>query len=304
MKTRFVIASLTTLALVGTAAADGEPAAPDAAGGGGGDAAGGAPAMGTPPAAPADAAPASRWPRSVIDRPLTLPKGLLLAGPDLLIVKIPSVTVAGVTVGGGTGELADIGVGYGVTDDLEINTITPTYTIPLHPGGSAKGPFDVGAGYKLLRGAAGGKLELIARVVAGYDINASAARPIRLGVHVQYNVTPKFAVFSHDTGNGNLGLSIAVDGDPKPVFLTIPVGAGFQATKELWVEADTTLANIKVSNSVNTSIADATPLALTGVFNAMDGHLDVLGYVGFGDLQHAGDTVFFGVGARYYLGTL
>ncbi len=308
MKTVFVIASLTTLALAGTAGAD-DAAAPDAGGGGDGGGGAGAPAMdpAAPPADPAagEATAAVRWPQNVIDRPLTLPKGVLLVGPDLIVSKILSVNLTTGATSSSTAESAYLTAGYGITDDLEVNTLTPTYGFTLNPNGSAKGPLDIGVGYKILRGAAGGKLELIARAVGGYDLAAEAARPLRIGVHVQYNVTPKVAVFSHDVGGGNLGLVIATAGDPKPIGLTVPVGVGFKATPALWVEADTSvIPNLKLKDGATVTIGDFTPLFVTGVYNVMERHLDLIGYAGFADLQNAGDTVFFGVGARYYAGSL
>lgn len=195
--------------------------------------------------------------------------------------------------------------GYGVTDDLEINTIAPTYGFTVDPSSSGKGPLDLGVGYKLLRGAAGGKLEVIARVVGGYDTGASAARPLRLGVQAQYNATPKVAIVSHDLGLGNAGLAIGLSGDKKPVIATLPVGVAFQATPTLWVELDTALASsISISNASTLTIADLTPALATAVFNTLDGRLDVLGYLGAGDVQHAGDTLVLGVGARYYVGKI
>lgn len=66
----------------------------------------------------------------------------------------------------------------------------------------------------------------------------------------------------------------------------------------------------KMSAIVRVSLFEAgyqvhiTPATLTVVFNTLAGHLDVLGYAGFGDLQEAGDTYSVGAGARYYLGAI
>jgi hypothetical protein len=246
--------------------------------------------------APAAATP--RWPRRVIDRPLTLPRGLVIAGADVLATSTVSMMETSVVWG------ATLALGYGINDDFEINAITPNYAFTLNEF-EIKGPLDLGIGYKLLRGAAGGKLEVIARALAGYDLNTETVRPIRVGVHAQYNVTPKFAVVSHDIGLGNAGLSIAVDGEPKPIGLTLPIGVGIQPTTELWVELNTALAsNIKLSEGENALISDITPLFATGVYNLMAGHLDAFGYLGFTDLQNAGDTYTFGVGLRYYAGNV
>jgi hypothetical protein len=261
----------------------------------------------TPPAAPAvDATPeapaasAPRWPRGVIDRPLTLPGQLVLAGGDVIGLNTVVMTPTGSTTS--MGFLADVALGYGVNDDLEVNAITPNYTFTLKDF-EIKGPLDIGIGYKLLRGAAGGKLEMIARAIGGYDLNAEAVRPVRLGLHVQYNLTPTLAVFTHDIGLGNAGISIAVDGDPKPISLTLPVGVGMQVAPALWIEADTAAAtSIQIANSANKLITDTTPLLATAIYNLMAGHLDAIAYFGFGDVQAAGDTFTFGVGMRYYAG--
>ncbi len=304
MGKRLVLSSLLLGALGGVAFADDQPSDPMAVPvGGAADPAAGTATGGAPPVA--DGTPAARWPKGVIDRPLTLPAGLGLAGADVIIytkVVDPSSTTGGTTVG----VAPDIALGYGVTDDFEINTLTPTYAFPATPDGSIKGPLDAGIGYKLLRGALDGKLEVIARAVIGYDIEAEYFRPLRIGLQAQYNATPKIAILSHDTGLGNAGIGIFVDGPAgvdKPVYLTLPVGVAYQATPELWIEADTSIfSTINISNTTTNSISDVTPLAVTGIYNTLDGHLDLLGYFSFGDLQHAGDTISFGVGFRYYPG--
>jgi hypothetical protein len=247
----------------------------------------------------ASAVSAPRWPHGVIDRPLTLPGELVVAGFDVL-----GLSTVAMDSTSSMGWLADVAIGYGVTSDLEVNAITPNYTFALTDF-EIKGPLDVGVGYKLLRGAAGGKLEMIARAIGGYDLAAETVRPLRLGVHVQYNITAKLAVFTHDIGAGNAGLSIAVDGDPKPVGITLPVGIGYQVAPELWIEANTApISMLNIANGSNQFISDITPLLATGVYNVMAGHLDAIGYFGFTDLQQAGDTVTFGVGLRYYAGNV
>jgi hypothetical protein len=255
-----------------------------------------------------DAAPAAaatpRYPTEVINRPLTLPAGLALAGAD--VIAFNSITVDATTMMSSSelGVAGALAAGYGVTDELEINTIAPTYAFALKEF-EAKGALDVGVGFKLLRGALDGKLEVIARAVAGYDFKGEAARPIRIGIHAQYNATPKLCIVSHDLGLGNAGVSIAVDGDPKPVFATLPIGVGFQASSALYAEVNTAVLPIlEISKTETQTIADVTPATLTLVYNTLEGHLDLLGYAGFGDLQEAGDTYSFGAGARYYLGAV
>jgi hypothetical protein len=243
-----------------------------------------------------------RWPRRVIDRPLTLPGELAVAGFD--VIGLSTVTTTTMGTSSSLGWLAGLAAGYGVTDSLEINAITPNYTFALTDF-EIRGALDIGVGYKLLRGAAGGKLEVIARAIAGYDLNESAARPIRIGVHAQYNLTPRIAIFTHDIGVGNAGLSIAVEGDPRPIGLTLPIGVGAQVSPALWVEADTApFSMLAIADGEDQLISDVTPLLATAVYNLMAGHLDAIGYFGFTDLQQASDTVTFGVGVRYFAGNV
>lgn len=266
---QFAFGSLTMIGFAGLAAAQ-DATAPDP--------------NAAPPAEEA-AAPATRYSRSVIDRPLTLPQGLVMVGADFSANK--DFDIFGATPI----------VGYGITDDFEVQV---PYSFFLEPF-EAKGLLNIDLGYKILRGAAGGKLELIARARAGYNLLAEVAAPVQLGVHVQYNVTPQLTILSGTPGTQQL--SIAVDGDVKPIDFSIPLGVGFQATPELYLQLDTKIATIDISDSANSNIADITPMSLTAVFNAMPA-LDVQAALQFGDLQNAGDTVGFLVGARYYIGQL
>lgn len=248
---------------------------------------------------PATEEPASRYPRSVIDRPLTFPKGLAAVGVDVSTFTANSTFL--------DPALIRILAGYGITDDLEIGF--GHYAFATSDAG--KGSIDANIGYKLLRGAAGGKLEVIARAQTGYSLAAEGMNPLQLGVHAQYNVTPKFAVYTPGQQ-----LSFGLSGAVKPITFSIPVGAAVQAAKTVWIQLDTTLANIKIKDSANAFIfADSTPLALTGIINVMPA-LDVLAGVSAnltpadtvvgtttvkGDIA---DTISLMVGARYYIGKL
>lgn len=240
----------------------------------------------TPPAAEE---PASRYPRSIIDRPLTYPKGLAAVGVDVVTSTSNFVDPA----------LVKLMAGYGITDDLEI--AFGRYSFITDDAG--KGDIDVNLGYKLLRGAAGGKLELIGRVETGYSLATEGMKPLLVGAHVQYNVTPKIALFTPGQQ-----LSFALDGDPKPITFSVPVGVGFQANKTVWLQLETTLATLKISNSTNRFIfSDTTPVALTGYINVMPA-LDVLAGVSADltppDPIAVDDTLMVMVGARYYIGKL
>lgn len=244
------------------------------------------------PAPPATAeAPASRWPRAVFARQLTLPKSLLQLGIDLGANFDFSI------------ETIRPSVGYGITDKLEAGF---GYAYPINPF-EIKGSFDPYVGFAVARGAAGGKLEIIARATTGYNVLTETVNPLQLGVQVQYSATSKLAIISNSLGatGGGGQLVIGLDGPtdaPKPIKFVLPIAVGYQATPELYVQLDTTLATIKIKDSANAFIgADSTPLALSAVYNAIPA-LDVL--AGISIDPNIDDTLAFAIGARYYLGTL
>lgn len=234
-------------------------------------------------------AEAPRYPRAVIARPLTLPKGLAMLGADATANHDFSA------MGG-----API-VGYGITDDLELQV---PYTFATKEF-ELKGSVNVDVGYKLLRGAVDGKLEAIARARAGYNMLSETANPLMLGVHVQYNITDTLAVISGTPGTQQLRISLDDGGTMvKPIDLSLPVAIGYQATGELYLQVDTRLLQLDLSDSANVVIGkDATPAALTVVYNVVPG-LDIQAAIAT-DLSNApGDNLSLLVGARYYAGKL
>ena len=248
-----------------------------------------APGGSTTATATNEQAEAPRYPRAVIARPLTLPKGLAMLGADATANHDLS------SMGG-----API-VGYGFTDDLEVQI---PYTFATKEF-ELKGSLNVDLGYKLLRGAVDGKLEAIARARTGYNMLTETANPLMLGVHVQYNVTDTLAIISGTPGSQQLRISLADDGTmTKPVDLSLPLSIGYQATGEVYLQVDTKLFQLDLHDSANVVFgADATPVALTVVYNVLPA-LDVQAAVAT-DLSNApGDSLSLLVGARYYAGKL
>jgi len=266
------------------ATAAGDPAAPPDPGGAGA-------ATTTTTAAAEPAAPGARYPRAVIARPLTLPEGLAMLGAD-----VTSNNDLGVMGG------API-VGYGITDDLEVQV---PYAFAAREF-EAKGSLSVDVGYKLLRGAVDGKLEAIARVRGGYNLLTETANPVTLGVHVQYNLTDTLAVISGFPGTQQLSIAVSDGGvmdGPKPIDFSLPISLGYQATPLLYFQLDTKLARFNISDSANAFMfADTTPAALTAVYNVM-GALDVQASIATDLSNEPGDALSFLVGARYYAGKL
>jgi hypothetical protein len=243
------------------------------------------------PAINKDVAPdvAPRYPRSVIARPLTLPSGLAMLGADATANHDFSA------MGG-----API-VGYGITDKLEVQVPYTFATRELE----ARGSLAVDAGYVLVRGAVGGKLEAIARVRGGYNMLDTAPTPLMIGVHVQYNVTPTLAVISGVPGAQQVRISLAEDAAmTTPIDIGLPLGIAIQPTPALYLQLDTKLAQININDSVNALIGkDMTPVALTVIYNAIDA-LDLQAAIGTDLTNSPGDALSFLVGARYYAGKL
>ena len=288
--------SFTTLALIAwcaaPAAADDKTvaaAAPDASPPAAGDASAAGTTTATATSEPA--APAARYPRAVIERPLTLPGGVAMLGSDFTANHDMS------SMGG-----API-IGYGITDDLEIQVPYAFATREFE----AKGSLNFDVGYKLLRGAMDGKLEVIARARTGYNFLTKAANPLMLGVHVQYNITDKLAVISGFPSSQQLSIALSDGGMPgaaKPIDLALPLSVGYQATPLLYFQLDTRLASLGLSNSSNAFIgADTTPVALTAVYNVLHA-LDVQASIGTDLSNSPGDALSFLIGARFYAGQL
>jgi hypothetical protein len=248
-----------------------------------------APAAATATGEPA--APGSRYPRAVIARPLTLPEGVAMVGADLTSNHDLSA-MGGAPV-----------IGYGITDDLEVQIPYAFATKDFE----AKGSLNVDVGYKLLRGAVDGKLEVIARARSGYNLLTEAANPLMIGAHAQYNITDTFAVISGFAGTQQLSIALSdggVMGGGKPIDLSLPISFGYQPTPLLYLQLDTKLARFNVSDSANAFVfADTTPVALTAVYNVINA-IDVQASIAT-DLSNApGDALAFLIGARWYAGKL
>lgn len=239
------------------------------------------------------AEPPVRFTRDVISRVLTFPAGVGQAGFDLNTSTSAAFDPATIRI------LA----GYGITDDLEVNF--GHYQFATNDAGG--GSIDLGLGYKLLRGAAGGKLEVIGRAQTGYSMSTESMTPLLLGAHAQYNITPKVCVL---TPGGQLAVGLE---DPNPIALNLPVGVGFQATPELYLQLDTRLATVNLKDTASAYLfADTTPVALTATYNVIHA-LDLNAGLALdltppevepGMDASVGDTLTVLVGARYYLGRL
>lgn len=236
-----------------------------------------------------DASAPTRWPRDVIMRPLTLPSGVVMVGMD------PAANNDFSAVS------TTLVAGYGISDKLEAVLF---YGYGLKDF-EIKGDLKAGVGYAALRGAAGGKLEVVPRAVVGYSLLGEALTPLGLGAQVQYNISDKLAVI---TPGGQLAVSLAEDAAmATPITFGLQVAVGFQPTPELYLQLDTNLATFSIADSANAFIfADRTPASLLAVYNAIPA-LDVAAGIGLDLTPAAGgvaDTLAFLLGVRYYAGSL
>lgn len=231
-----------------------------------------------------------RYPREVIMRPLTLPGGVFAVGDDTATDKSFDAVATGLVAG------------YGINDKLEAALF---YAFALKEF-EAKGTVDAGVGYAAIRGAMDGKLEVVARAQLGYDLVGEGLRPLGLGAQAQYNVSDKLCII---TPGGQLQVALEEDASmATPITFGLPVAAGFQATPELYLQLDTTLATFSIADSANAFIfADATPAKVTAVYNVVPA-IDVAAAIGLDltppDPAGVGDTLAFLLGVRYYGGDI
>lgn len=219
-------------------------------------------------------------PQEIIMRPMTTPASQITVAGDLAILLIPDLdTGIGLGVGGA----------YGVDDKIEVGA---AYGISLAPEFEAKGSFVVHGAYNIMDG----NLGVAADVSTGYDLFSEAINPLELGARVRFRLNDQLAV--HSSGGQ---LNIALDGDPKPITLDLPVGVAYQASPQIYASVDTNLASISISNSETVVFgADFIPLSVSGFFSPSN-TMDVGASIGWFDLKEASDTLIIGLHGRLHM---
>jgi hypothetical protein len=209
-------------------------------------------------------------PQEIIDRPLTTPASQVNLEADLGITFTdPSYTGMTLNAGYGINDKFDVGVGYGFAIDPS----------------EAKGDLAFGAGYSLIGEE---NFAVAARVNAGYNFLAEGVDPLGLGAEVRFKLSKQLAIYAPapqlvitldpiDDGLGN---------EYSPIYITLPVAVGFQAAPQLFVYANTTIADIEIKDST-TGVwgADFIPLTVGGFFSPSNA-IDVGAAVSFIDLSH------------------
>jgi hypothetical protein len=218
-------------------------------------------------------------PQEIIMRPLTTPGSQITVGGDLVFPINPDAfDFIGLNLGGS----------YGVDDKIEVGA---AYFFALKDF-EAKGDLGVQAAYNIMEG----NLSVAADVATGYDLVAEGMDNLDLGARIRFRLNDQLAI----TSPGGQ-LSIALDGDPKPITLGLPVGVAMQVSPQLYAFVNTELANISISNSETVVFgSDYIPLSV-GAFFSPSNTMDFGAAVGWFDLKESSDFIIGSVSARLHM---
>lgn len=306
---KLVLAGL--IALTAPALADDDD--PTVGGGIGGDASMGSGASGDATAAASTGA--RLWPQEVIDRAYVRNKkgytvyanaGFAVKTTENMATMMPEST---------TLIPMQLGAGYAATDDL---TAGLQYAFIANPF-EIQGPLDIFVNYQLIHEL--GKMSVAANLDLTFDLCASKApdmampmqlncvssKTIRTGLGAKYLLDSKMMVFTGSPiGPGTFGrhLKIGLDSDT-PIDLDVPVGFGYQASRQLFGFAQINLAtfhfNPKMMQDTAEFFIDTQARFDLGALYSVDKNLDVGGIIG-DDLKSIGDAISMVAFARYYGG--
>jgi hypothetical protein len=226
----------------------------------------------------------SAWPQEMIKRPFTVNAAMIDVHAGLGVTNAGSTTAEGLTAG----------LAVGVSDKIELGV---DYGIGLHEF-EAEGPLTGHLGIRLLHD---DKMSAAGVASVTYDLNSKAA-DVGVGVPFRYTITPQFAAY---TPGHQLAIGIVRDDGgtgmdvPKPIVLSLPVGAAYQATPNIYAFAETNVANISISNSTTAVFgADFIPI-IVGAFYSSSNKMDV-GVALSDDLNHIGDAYAISVILRAF----
>lgn len=291
--------SLATLAAPALAqdAAEGEaPAEGEAA----------APAEGE--AAPAEAAPAEEapaaagqgigpftkesYPSALIDRPLTLPAGMIEVRPSLQYLNLTITDPLSGASASFSATGLGVGVGYGITDKIEAGLSTG---LGIDPDVEWSESIGLYGAFSAIDTA---KMDIAPSVSTELDFadGADVLSAISIGAGFRYLVSDKLFVRA---GNNLLNLVIAPDAG---LQLNVNGGIGFQATPELAIAADLNMISLKVFGDAvgDSTFFDPFGLTLTGLY-AISNKLDAYVQIALPSIADAADIYGISVGANVRL---
>lgn len=245
-------------------------------------------------AATRTAAADDAWTREIIDRPLTLRRGMIAAGGELGLVRTQFTDLGGDTTSETT-ETALVAGRYGITDRIEAGV---AYGLALDPF-EAKGPIVVGAAVGVIDRE---RLKVAPAAAFTYNL-ASEIADVRGGAAVLYKITPRLAAFApatqiRVTTKVPIGMGAPI---PKPIDIDLPVGVGLQASERVFATLVTRLARIGIQDS-DTAIlfVDQTPFAV-GMSYSPSNKLDFALTLDVPNAGDIGDVFTISIGARLFV---
>ena len=232
-----------------------------------------------------------KQPLEVVNRPLTTPAGQVEAGASLGFLFFKDANGDS-----DNSKFLGFGAGYGITEQLDAHV---SYATCLEEGCDFKGPLRLELGYSVLNT---NPLHLAPDIAVGYDTFGEMLTPLGLGARVRYNLDDKMAIYSPGTqltvtldGGGEIAPGIDA---PKPIYLSLPVGFAYQVNPNLYVAAETNLADIEIADAETQFIFDSyIPVGLRGIY-AVNSTIDV-GLAFDADLDNT-DVFTLGLFARAF----
>ncbi len=217
-------------------------------------------------------------PQEIVMRPMTTPGAQITIGGDLIYFMIGDANATGLDLGGS----------FGVNDSLEVGL---RYGFSLDEF-EAKGDLEIEAAYAIMEG----NLGVAANVEAGYSILAEGATPLGLGARIRFRVNDQLAIISPGSQ-----LQIALEGDPKPITLGLPIGVGYQVSPALFAFVNTSIGNLSIANSESTFLfADFIPLQ-AGAFFSPSNTIDVGAALSFLDLKDDAGNLAITLAGRLHM---
>ncbi len=228
----------------------------------------------------------SSWNTRFIDRPRTLPKGMIEAGAYLDFERDTFVADGGAEESDTITRLYLAG-GYGLSKELELRV---SYGLTLDEF-EGKGPLSVGAGFTLKEG----QLALAAAGDFVYDLSTEVGE-IGIGARARYLVNDDLAVYTAR----QLQFTVIADGT-QPAYLRFPIGVAYQFTDKIYGFAETEIASLNLKDTETVVIfADYVPLTAGGVF-AISKKLEVGGLLYTDAKNDPFDSMVIGLFGRAYL---
>lgn len=246
-----------------------------------------APDPNTPPVAATPTTGIARWPLAIIERPLTLRRGLIRVQGDLGFAQVTTVDAAG-EASTDTAIGLTLSGGYGLSDQLEVGI---AYGLSLRDF-EAKGPLTLLAAFQLADG------DFKAAVNAAFSYNlATEIGTLSGGLAAQYNVTSELSLF---TPGQQLSTVVITEAESSAVSLALPLGIGLQAAPQIFAYAQSTIASINLSDETGSNIFEDAINVVIGAFYSPSSEVDLGAAIVIPDVDNAADTIAFVITGRIF----